>query len=280
MKRTRRLGDIEVAYDDQGQGPALVLLHPFPLDRRAWTGNSPALVAAGHRVIAFDYPGFGDALPPPGPLSLSLSIESLSDLVAALLDALAIETATLLGLSMGGYVALAFARRFPARLEALILADTRAAADGPTAREGRATALATIREQGVEAYLEQSLPRLLAPDAPAELRSRVHALAEKRAETLMAGIAALRDRPDRTAELANLRCPTLVLVGQADQVSPSDEMRTIAAAIPRARFVEIPGAGHLSNLEAPDAFNQAAVDFLRELTDDATMSAAKPAEAR
>lgn len=259
MKRRERVGDVEVAFDDEGRGSVLVLLHPFPFDRRVWSDNIPALVATGRRVIALDYPGHGDSPAPAEPLSIA----RLADLVGAVLDRLGIETAALVGLSMGGYVALAFAHRFPSRVEALVLADTVAAADGLAARKGRTTALDLIREQGVDAYLGQSLPRLVAPDARVELRTRVLLLAEKRTETLTAGIIALRDRPDRTTELANLHCPTLVLVGQADQVSPAAEMRAICAAIPNARFVEIPGAGHLSNLEAPAAFNQALVDFLQ-----------------
>ena len=260
MTRRQRIGGVDLVFDDQGEGPALVLLHPFPFDRRFWTGNIPVLASAGHRVIALDAPGFGDSTPTPD----ALSISGIADRVAGLLDQLDIKRATVLGLSMGGYVALAFAAKFADRLAALILADTLAAADGPTARQGREQALATIRERGVETYLDQSLPRLLAPNAGRELVALVRSLAENRAEALLAGILALRDRPDRSADLGHIACPTLVVVGEVDQVSPAAEMRAISVAVSNARFVELPGAGHLSSIEAPAAFNQAIVDFLRD----------------
>lgn len=258
MHRRERVGDLEVAFDDQGHGRAVVMLHPFPFDGRAWGDNLQALIDAGHRVVTIDYPGFGDSPPPPAPVTIA----GLAELVAGLLDRLGIQEVALAGLSMGGYVALAFAERWPQRLWALVLADTRASADSPTARQGRADALRAIEEKGVEAYLQQSVPRLLSATPPAPVLSRALELAERRAETLNAGIAALRDRPDRSDALAAIACPTLVLVGAGDQVSPPAEMRQMAQAIPSARFVEIPGAGHLCQLEAPQAFNRAVVDFL------------------
>ncbi|MBC8132987.1 MAG: alpha/beta fold hydrolase, partial [Deltaproteobacteria bacterium] len=136
MHSRERIGELNVAFDDQGQGPAVVMLHPFPFDGRVWADNVQAVVSAGHRVITLDYPGFGDSPPPRS----AVSIAQVAELVAGLMDRLAIDRAALLGLSMGGYTALAFARVFPARLNALILADTRAAADGPAALQGRADA--------------------------------------------------------------------------------------------------------------------------------------------
>jgi pimeloyl-ACP methyl ester carboxylesterase len=144
----------------------------------------------------------------------------------------------------------------------LILANTRATADTPETRAGRATALATIRDAGPEAYLVSSLPRLLSPAAPAALATHARARAESRARSLIAGVEALRDRPDRSGELAAIRCPTLVIAGQHDQVTPAAEMRGMAAAIPGATFVELPEAGHISHLEAPGLFESAVSTFL------------------
>ena len=108
------------------------------------------------------------------------------------------------------------------------------------------------------------IPRLLAPDAPEAVRLMARSLAESRAPTLAAAVAALRDRPDRTTTLAHLRCPTLVIVGEADQVTPPQEVRAMAATIPGAELVTLPGVGHLTNIEAPEAFNAAIVAFLRQ----------------
>lgn len=265
MVGREKIGEVEVAFDDFGQGPALVLLHPFPFHRRIWGENASSLAEADCRVIAVDFPGFGDSPVPPR----RLSIAAMADVTAGLLDRLAIETACLVGVSMGGYVALAFADKFPRRLHALVLADTRATADSPTAREGRAAALAILSDTGpqggggIDQYLAQSVPKLLAPDAPTGTLTRALALAERRPETVAAALEAMRDREDRTAVLAGIDCPTLVLVGEADTVTPAAEMENMVAAIPGASFLVIPDAGHLSNLEAPLEFNLAVLDFLR-----------------
>lgn len=262
MQRQERIGDVHIAFDDQGAGAAVVMLHPFPFDGRIWADSIQPVIDAGYRVITLDYPGFGDSPAPPS----ILSIEQLGDLAAELIAGLKIETAALVGLSMGGYVALAFAHRFPETLWALVLADTRADADGTESRQGRAAALDTLAQRGVGAYLRQSLPRLVSPQASPQLLERLFGLAEKREHTLTSAIEALRDRPDRRHELAQIACPTLVLVGTEDQVSRPGEMHEIAAAIPGARFTQIARAGHLSNIEAPTDFNHAVIDFLREVS--------------
>jgi len=258
----RRCGDREIAYDDTGAGAPgapVVLLHPFPFDRRYWAATAAALAPA-HRVITVDARGNGEA-PAPGPFAIA----DLADDLAALLDALGVPAATVVGLSMGGYTALAFAQRHAAHLAALVLADTRAAADSPETRRAREDARALIESSGTSTYLDRSLPRLLAPDASPALLARTRALAETRGERIVAGLAALRDRPDRTSELAAIRCPTLVIAGARDQVVPLEEMRGMSVAIPSARFVALDGVGHLANLEAPAAFVAALRAFLDEL---------------
>ena len=252
----------DLRFDDQGQGEVVVLLPPFPFDRRVWSANIPALVAAGHRVLAIDYPGFGHS-PPVSPEAFSLT--AIAEATAALLEKLALVQVTLVGLSMGGYVALAFAACFPTKLRALVLADTRASADSEVARQGRAQALETIATRGVEAYLAGALPRQLAPDAPSDALNVILRVAEKRSAPLVAALAALRDRPDRTDTAARIACPTLVIAGAEDQITPAAEMRGLAHTIRGARFVELPGAGHLSNVEAPAPFNKCVVEFLRDL---------------
>jgi len=248
-------GATPIGYDDRGTGPATVLLHPFPLTRTTWAGLADAL-AARRRVIAVDARGFGES-----PLTGPFAIADIADDVAALMDRLAIARATVVGMSMGGYAALAFAARHRERLSALVLADTRAAADSAETRAARAAALAAV-DAGPAAYLAASLPRLLAPNAPPALVAHLRARAETRAASLRAGIEALRDRPDRTGELGAIACPTLVVCGTEDQVTPAAEMQQIAAAISGARFVPIAGAGHLSHVEAPGAFLHAVTSFL------------------
>jgi pimeloyl-ACP methyl ester carboxylesterase len=190
------------------------------------------------------------------------SIADLADDVAALLTALGFEKAGVSGLSMGGYVALAFAQRHRARLSELLLCDTKAAPDSPEARRGREDAIAQVQKEGVAALRDKQIPRLLAPAASEALRAEVRGLATDRAEGVIAAIRALRDRPDRRAELSQIACPTLVVVGSDDVLSTPAEAREMADQIPGARLAEIPNAGHLSNLDNPAAFSRAVLEFL------------------
>jgi pimeloyl-ACP methyl ester carboxylesterase len=146
-------------------------------------------------------------------------------------------------------------------LQSLILADTKAASDTPEARQGRQTAITLVETQGVAALLEKQIPRLLSASASESLRAEVRGLGAQPANAVIAAIRALRDRPDRTAELPAIAVPTLVVVGTEDALSPPGEAVAMAAAIPKARVVEIPGSGHLSNLENPDAFADALAGF-------------------
>lgn len=260
MRMRRQVRGRELGYEDRGEGHALVLLHPFPFGSDLWADVTGPL-ARRFRVLAVDARGFGESELGGSPYSIA----ELADDLAALLEGLGIPRAAVLGMSMGGYTALAFAAKHAARLSALILADTRAAADSPETRGKREEALATIRARGPAAYLDGSLGRLVSPDAPAALHAFVRWRAETRADSLAAGVAALRDRPDRTAELLAIACPTLVVCGAQDLISPPVEMRGVSAAIRRARYVELPGAGHLAHLEAPEAFTAAVSQFLSEV---------------
>src|SRR5262245_6104649 len=152
-----------LAYEIGGQGVPLVLLHAFPFDRRFYADLGGRLSRG--RLLVPDLRGFGDSTLD-GPYSLA----DLADDVAGLLDHLKIERAVIGGVSMGGYVALAFAARHRARLLGLVLADTKAGPDAPEARKGRDEAIALVRGGGVDSYLHTLVPRLLAPTADQALR--------------------------------------------------------------------------------------------------------------
>jgi pimeloyl-ACP methyl ester carboxylesterase len=252
-----RIGDRFLAYDSYGSGKPLVLLHAFPLDGRMWRQTAQAL-SGQCRVIVPDMRGFGESDLGQG----DHSIADMADDVAALLDCVSIPRATVGGLSLGGYVALAFAARHPTRLERLILADTRAAADSDAARAGRAEALDLVEKAGVAAFVERQLVALLSPGASEAIRNEVRSLGNQSPGAVRAGILALRDRPDRRPDLAAITCPTLVIVGKEDRISPPAEMAGIAASIPGAYLVEIAGVGHLSNLESPADFLTAIENFI------------------
>lgn len=244
---------------EEGRGAPLVLLHPFPFAADALADQLRAL-AASARVIAPSMRGFGgsdafDRATPP-------SIDAMADDVVAVLDAMDIAGPVVVGgVSMGGYVALAVARRAPARVAGLVLADTRAAADDDAGRAARDKAIALVEGGGLSEYVEGSLPKLLGPktlaarpDVVLRVRSAMEAAS---ARAIVDGLVALRDRPDATAGLPSIAVPTVVIVGADDGVTPPPVAEALARGIAGAELVSIAEAGHLSNLEQPDAFASA-----------------------
>lgn len=250
-----------LARDDHGQGPlAVVFVHGFPLDRRMWSRQLEVVARAGHRAIAVDLAGFGSS---DGERS---SVEDHASDVLETMQELRIDRAVIVGLSMGGYVAMAMSRRAPERIAALVLADTKSTPDTEAARAKRGQAIVTALTQGVEAVLVASLPALVADDASSELRERLRAIAREQSPTgVIATIAALRDRPDATEGLAALDLPVTVIVGSKDVTTTPGDARAMCARMRRATLVEIEGAGHLSNLERPEAFDAALIDAIRRV---------------
>lgn len=253
-----------LAYRDRGQGRpiALLLIHGFPLDHRMWAAQLAGLSEQA-RVIAPDLRGFGRSA---AALAGPLTMDQHADDLAALLDHLGVGRAVVAGLSMGGYVAFAFWRRHRARVQALVLADTRAEGDSPPAQANRDASAAKVRAAGVAAIAGDMLPRLLAPASLANPRlvERLRAMmTDQPAETVIAALGGLRDRADSRPMLPTITAATLVLVGEQDALTPPADAIAMAAGIPAARLVVIPGAGHMSPLENPRAVNAALRRFLR-----------------
>lgn len=242
---------------EMGQGPPVVLVHGYPLDGAMWSGVARAL-APRLRVLKPDLPGRGDtAAPSEGRL------EDYADFVSAILDRLP-ERAGLAGFSMGGYVSLAVARRRHPHLAALALVDTRASADDAAGKGKRDEAIAMVRAHGPAAIAEAMLPRLVAPAnlSRGDLAERVkRIMLRQRPETIEGDLTAMRDRPDARDVLSSIGVPALVVVGEADALTPPADSEAMAAAIPGARLVRIPEAGHLSPMERPGAVSAALGDF-------------------
>jgi pimeloyl-ACP methyl ester carboxylesterase len=253
---------LTIGYDELGTGTPLVLLHAFPLDRGMWKPQLAALAEAA-RVVALDLPGFGESPP------AAFSIEGVADVVAEFLAVRAIPKAVVCGLSMGGYVALALARKHPDALAGLILADTRAGVDDRTAKANRTKSIALVEEKGSAALFETMAPKVLSElthTAKPEVVERAKSIAAKQAAaSVIAALAALRDRPDANPGLKAIAVPTLVLVGEYDAVTPPLAAANLSAQIRRSTLLHIPGAGHLSNVENPDAFNAAVCGFVAGL---------------
>jgi pimeloyl-ACP methyl ester carboxylesterase len=257
MKHTTVNG-VQLAYHDQGTGLPLLLVHAFPLNSAMWRPQLEAL-SARYRVIAPDLRGFGASELGRDAISLDLYADDL----AALLDQLGAERVAFCGLSMGGYIAFAFLRRYRERIRTLILADTRAQPDTEEGRRNREQMARTAEEQGPGAIADQMLPRLLSPSAPEALRAEVRQIIEANDRRgIAAALRAMAARPDSTPLLATIDVPTLVIVGTEDVPTPPDDAQRMRGAIPNSRLIEIPGAGHLTNLEQPDVFNAAVDEFL------------------
>lgn len=256
------VGNIPLNVIEQGSGPPLLLVHGFPLDHTMWQGQIDAL-AQTNRVIAPDLRGFGASRVTEG----TLSMEQFADDLNALLDALKIDSpVAFCGLSMGGYIAWQFWRKYRARVGSLILCDTRAVADTAEAAENRRKLADKAIKEGAGVVADGMLPKLFAKRTPDQQPQIVEATRQVMLRTSPQGIAAalrgMAERPDSTGLLATIDVPTLVIVGKEDAISTSDEMRSISASIKGSQFLEVPDAGHMAPLESPDLVSSTIQRFL------------------
>ena len=254
-----------LAWDDAGMGPALVFLHGFPHDRTLW-GAQLAALARQARCVAPDLAGFGESAPPaPG----TASMDTYADDVARLLDHLAIDRATVCGLSMGGYVAFALLRRHADRVEGLVLSDTKAGADDEAGRAKRRDLIALARRDGGAAVADAMMPGMLGKSTRArtpQVEQRLHAMgAAASTEGIVAALEAMMARPDSTPTLAEVRVPTLVVVGDEDALTPPKQAELLRDGIRGSRLEVIAGAGHVPCLERPAAFNLVVGEFMSRL---------------
>ncbi len=257
----KRIGNVDLAWEEAGQGSPVVLLHAFPVNRGLWAPQRESL-ASRYRVITPDFRGHGESSVP----DENSTMERLAEDVRGLLDALGLERVVLGGLSLGGYVAFAFYRQYADRVAALILADTRASADTEEGKRGRADMATLAEQQGSAAIAERMLPKLLGVTTQATQPQVLRAVGQMILQASPAGIArALRGmaaRPESFDLLPQIQCPALVLVGEEDVLTPPSDSEAMAKALPNATLVRIPQAGHLSSLEQPAIFNSAVRDFL------------------
>lgn len=238
----------------------VVLLHAYPLDGRMWDGQLDAWPKLA-RVHPIHLPGFGPGSDAP----LPASIDDMAAAVHLYVREKGLQRFVLGGLSMGGYVALAYWRRYggEGRVAGMVLANTRALPDDEAGRTGRDAAIEAIRSRGADGVVDRLLPRLLPGGEENRLAGQVRAIArEQRTEALEVAMRCMRDRPDSSSILGSIAVPTLVIAGELDPISPPAEMKAMADRISGATFAAIPECGHLSNLEQPAAFDAAVRSFL------------------
>jgi 3-oxoadipate enol-lactonase len=254
---------VSLAVLVHGDGPPVLFVHGFPFDHGMWTDQLAGL--SGWRCIAPDLRGAGDSEAPADGYAMSAYAADL----LAVCDALGVAPAVCCGFSMGGYVLFEFLRRYPERVRALILCNTKAEADRPEGRRTRDEQALLVERDGVEALAGRVLPRLLGPTT----RERNRAIVERAramvlrqpASGVVGALRAMRDRPDSTSTLGEITVPTLVVAGAEDVVAPPEVAREMAARIPKARFVEVEGAGHVAPVEQPERVTRALRAFLAEL---------------
>lgn len=235
-------------------GVPLVLLHGFPMDGRVWD-DVAAITSRRWRTLRPDFPGFGKSATQP------FTIDSLADDLRELLERLGALPAVVAGLSMGGYVALALARRHSKSLAGLALVDSRANADDAAGKRKRAQMIKLAGRGGTAAVVEQMHPNMLGkatysarPDIALRLR---RIMLDTPAETIALASAAMRDRPDQQDRLGQIDIPVAVIVGAHDSITPPAVSEQMAQAIPGAELTEIPEAGHLSPIERPNEVAEA-----------------------
>jgi len=253
------LNGIEIAYTDEREGTALLLVHGFPLNRLAWIKQWAGLKAS-HRVIAPDLRGFGESGATNGPVAMSRYAEDLMSLI----HHLRLGPVTLVGHSMGGYIALAFAAAYPQALHGLVLVSTKSAADNLEVAAARRKLAERVREEGVGIVIDDMAPRMLsAGNANTSMAEEVRGLmAPSKPLGIISALQGMADRPNMASRLGLIRVPTLVISGTEDAVIPPSESEALAKAIAGAQLELIPNGGHLVAFECAEAFNKALSDWM------------------
>jgi 3-oxoadipate enol-lactonase len=237
---------VTLAYARQGSGVPLVLLHGYPLDHRIWA-ELAAILRPSFDLILPDLRGFGQS----ATVSDIYTVADMAVDVASLLDALNIGKAFIAGHSLGGYVALAFARGFPQRVLGLGLVSSQALADSPERKENRYATARQIAEQGVGFVAETMTPKLSAEPGTQALVTPI--ILSQKTSGLVGALKAMAERPDASALLLNCQFPLTIVHCAADTLIPVERAREIKALVPQAHLVELPGSGHLPMLDAPQA---------------------------
>jgi 3-oxoadipate enol-lactonase len=270
---TLYVNNLVVSYTDQGseEAPVIIFIHGFPLNKTMWN-KQVAFLKANYRVISYDVRGHGDS--DCGVEQFSMDLFA-SDLIK-LMDALKIEKASLCGLSMGGYIALNAIGNFPERFEALVLSDTQCIADPPQLKQKRLDTIDAIHATGLEKYVEDSLKSLFSPDFLATQKEEVQAVREMilntPEESITRTLLALLLREETCKKMVDINVPVLFIVGEEDQITPPKASKHMQLKTKNSAVHIINQAGHLSNLEKPDEFNEQLELFFAEIYNEPRVS--------
>ena len=236
---------VQLAYERRGKGSPLVLLHGFPLDHHLWDEVVP-LLEDTFDVILPDLRGFGESTTVDSPYSMD---DYASD-IAGLLDQLGVQKAAIVGHSMGGYAALAFARLYPERVSGLGLVSSQVLADAPERKEGRYKSAADVSANGIESVVATMTPKFTS-DERLQSYARI-SMEQQQPAAYVGALKAMAERADSTALLPSFSFPVVIVHGDTDALIPIDRAREVKEALPQAHLVEISGAGHIPMLEAKE----------------------------
>lgn len=240
-----KINGIELAYTRRGKGTPLVLLHGYPLDHRIWDEVAP-LLDDKFDLILPDLRGFGNSTTVDTPYTMD---DFASD-IAGLLDSLGIQKTAVAGHSMGGYVALAFARLFPDRVAGLGLIASQTLADPPDRKEGRYKSAAEVTEKGIGGVVDAMTPKFTNDPALQAYARKV--MEGQNPQAYIGALKAMAERQDATPLLASMTYPVVLVHGDADALIPIERAREVKDAVPHALLAELPGVGHLPMLEATE----------------------------
>lgn len=260
-----QVNGIKVGYLDAGpaSGLPVIFIHGFPFSKEMWEKQLSALCES-HRVIAYDVRGHGESERG----AAQFSIAQFADDLFFFMDALKIEKAILVGLSMGGYIALHAIQQQPQRIAGLILCDTQCAADSDEGRKKRKKNIAFIQKNGLSIYAEESLKNLFAPVSFTDKKDEVifikNTILKTPAEIICLTLQALADRKETCSSLAQIKVPVCILVGKEDKITSPEVAHKMQILINGSSLHLIDGAGHLSNLENPEQFNAHVKTFLSD----------------
>ena len=254
-----------LAYDKIGKGIPLLFIHGYPLSRKIWESQLAGLSDIAS-VVSLDLRGHGESFPFPPPYTMDM----LADDCRRLLDSVGVNFPIVVcGLSMGGYVNLALYRKYPGIFKGMILTSTRAGADSPEGRASRDAAVTNVRQNGVPFIADGMLPKTVssvtASSQPKLMNQILNIMLETSVQGVVGASQGMRDRPDSTPLLSQIKIPVLIVHGADDQLIPLGEAEAMHNQIAGSQLLEIPGAGHLLNMEQPEKYNQAVREFLESL---------------
>lgn len=239
---TITVNGVRLAYERRGTGSPLVLLHGYPLDHHLWDEVAPFLVDTFDLILP-DLRGFGES----STVDSFYTVEDIASDIAALLDHLEIRKAAIVGHSMGGYVALAFARLYPERVSGLGLVSSQVLADAPDRKEGRYKSAAEVADKGIGSVVAAMTPKFTSNQKLQEVARE--SMERQQPAAYIGALKAMAERGDSTPLLSSLNVPVVLIHGDVDQLIPIDRAREVKAALPNAYLVEIRGAGHMPMME-------------------------------